>query len=118
MQAAAGVYARRISESAFEDETGVALSLLRLLGVETALGHSYCNAVGNCLNMSVCAYTTDHNKFGVFRACCVLHFSVPARDVARHGVESAFALSAQGAVAGLARRHSPWGLRLRTGAHV
>lgn len=64
-QAVADDYEQRMSESSFEVETGVALSLQKLLGVDTNLGHCNCNMEGNCLNMSICAYTTNHEKFGV-----------------------------------------------------
>jgi hypothetical protein len=39
-------------------EAGVAMSLQKLAGITDEIGHCNCNAAGNCLNMSVCAYTT------------------------------------------------------------
>jgi alpha-mannosidase len=64
-QAVADDYEQRMSESSFEVEAGVALSLKKLLGVEADLGHCNCNTAGNCLNISVCAYTTNNDKFAV-----------------------------------------------------
>jgi alpha-mannosidase len=64
-QAVADDYEQRMSESSFEVEAGVALSLKRLLGTDVDLGHCNCNTAGNCLNISVCAYTTEHDHFAV-----------------------------------------------------
>ena len=63
-------YELRISESHGEVEQGVGLALAQLVG-NTTLGHSMmhcnCNAhVGDCLNMSVCAATTDVESFTMF----------------------------------------------------
>ncbi|KAH8073785.1 hypothetical protein JL720_10856 [Aureococcus anophagefferens] len=53
-------YEQRISESSFEVEAGVAASLAKLLKVDrAAIAHCNCNAAGDCLNMTVCAATTD-----------------------------------------------------------
>lgn len=60
-------YDQRISESSFEVEAGVSLSLSKMLGHDAssslALGHCNCNTAGDCLNISVCAYTTSRNSF-------------------------------------------------------
>ncbi|KAJ1454800.1 galactose mutarotase-like domain-containing protein [Pelagophyceae sp. CCMP2097] len=65
-QSVTGDYEERISESAFEVEAGVALSLAKLLGIDASdVGHCNCNAGGNCLNMSVCAATTGVDSFTV-----------------------------------------------------
>ena len=64
-QSVADDYEQRISESHFEVETGVAKALQKLTGSADALGHCNCNAAGNCLNMSVCAYTTGVDSFSV-----------------------------------------------------
>jgi len=59
-------YEQRISESSFEVEAGVALSLSKLLGTSpSAIEHCNCNAAGNCLNISVCAATTGVDAFHV-----------------------------------------------------
>jgi alpha-mannosidase len=59
-------YEQRISESSFEAEAGVALSLSKMLGLPpTALAHCNCNEAGNCLNMSICAATTSVSEFSV-----------------------------------------------------
>jgi hypothetical protein len=58
-------YAQRISEGHFEVEAGVAMSLQKLAGITDEIGHCNCNAAGNCLNMSVCAYTTGVDEFTV-----------------------------------------------------
>jgi len=64
-QAVANDYEQRMSESSFEVEAGIALSLKKMLGVEADLGHCNCNTAGNCLNVSVCAYTTNNDNFTV-----------------------------------------------------
>eukprot|EP01052_Picozoa_sp_SAG31_P039905 SAG31_NODE_5643_length_2407_cov_1.866551_2_plen_445_part_00 len=64
-QAVADDYSQRISESHFEVEAGVAMSLKKLAGISDEIGHCNCNTAGNCLNMSVCAYTTGANTFTV-----------------------------------------------------
>jgi alpha-mannosidase len=64
-QAVADDYSQRISEGHFEVEAGVAMSLQKLAGIKSALGHCNCNTAGNCLNMSVCAYTTGQDEFTV-----------------------------------------------------
>ena len=58
-------YSQRISEGHFEVEAGVAKSLQKLTGLTHELGHCNCNAAGNCLNMSMCAYTTGVEEFTV-----------------------------------------------------
>jgi alpha-mannosidase len=58
-------YQQRMSESSFEVEAGVALALQRLMGTEVDLGHCNCNTAGNCLNISVCAFTTEKDDFTV-----------------------------------------------------
>jgi hypothetical protein len=58
-------YSQRISEGHFEVEAGVALALKKLTGIKGDIGHCNCNAAGNCLNMSVCAYTTGVEEFTV-----------------------------------------------------
>jgi alpha-mannosidase len=58
-------YSQRISEGHFEVEAGVALALKKLTGIKGEIGHCNCNAAGNCLNMSMCAYTTGVDEFTV-----------------------------------------------------
>jgi alpha-mannosidase len=60
-------YAQRISEGHVEVEAGVALSLRKLAGIPPAaeVGHCNCNAAGNCLNLSMCAFTTAAESFTV-----------------------------------------------------
>eukprot|EP01052_Picozoa_sp_SAG31_P014474 SAG31_NODE_901_length_11133_cov_9.476799_9_plen_718_part_00 len=58
-------YSQRISEGHFEVEAGVGKSLQKLAGITEEIGHCNCNAAGNCLNMSMCAYTTGANVFTV-----------------------------------------------------
>ena len=62
-------YEQRISESSFEVEAGVSLSLARLLGLPASgaksIEHCNCNLAGNCLNMTVCAATTGTEAFAV-----------------------------------------------------
>lgn len=64
-QSVADDYEQRISESHFEVEVGVGLALQKLTGSRNTFGHCNCNEAGNCLNMSVCAYTTDSKSFTV-----------------------------------------------------
>jgi alpha-mannosidase len=64
-QSVADDYEQRISESHFEVETGVAMALKKMSGYSGELGHCNCNAAGNCLNMSVCAFTTNTDAFTV-----------------------------------------------------
>ena len=64
-QSVADDYEQRISESHFEVETGVALALKKIGGFAGDLGHCNCNEAGNCLNMSVCAFTTDNDALSV-----------------------------------------------------
>ena len=73
-QSVSNDYAERISESHFEVEAGVAMSLQKLTGAATGYGHCNCNEAGNCLNLSVCAYTTGKNQFTVTAWCCVSFF--------------------------------------------
>jgi alpha-mannosidase len=58
-------YSQRISEGHFEVEAGVAMALKKLTGIKGDIGHCNCNAAGNCLNMSMCAYTTGVDEFTV-----------------------------------------------------
>ena len=59
-------YSQRISEGHFEVEAGVAQSLAKLTGLPAAeIGHCNCNTAGNCLNISMCAYTTGVDQFTV-----------------------------------------------------
>ena len=58
-------YSQRISEGHFEVEAGVAKSLAKLAGISAEIGHCNCNAAGNCLNISMCAYTTSKDSFTV-----------------------------------------------------
>eukprot|EP00040_Diaphanoeca_grandis_P000572 m.15796 g.15796 ORF g.15796 m.15796 type:complete len:1168 (-) comp10754_c0_seq1:58-3561(-) len=62
-QSVANDYAERISESHIEVEYGVAKSLQKLTGSSAPFGHCNCNEAGNCLNLSVCAYTTGQSSF-------------------------------------------------------
>lgn len=64
-QSVANDYSQRISESHFEVEAGVALSLQKLSGSTAPFGHCNCNSAGNCLNLSVCAYTTGVDNFAM-----------------------------------------------------
>jgi alpha-mannosidase len=64
-QAVADDYSQRISESHFEVEAGVAKSLQKIAGISGEVGHCNCNTAGNCLNMSVCGYTTGVDSFTV-----------------------------------------------------
>ena len=43
----------------------MALSLKKLAGLTGEVGHCNCNAAGNCLNMSMCAFTTGVDAFTV-----------------------------------------------------
>eukprot|EP01064_Diplonema_japonicum_P013576 TRINITY_DN2111_c0_g5_i1.p1 TRINITY_DN2111_c0_g5~~TRINITY_DN2111_c0_g5_i1.p1 ORF type:complete len:1111 (+),score=357.90 TRINITY_DN2111_c0_g5_i1:44-3376(+) len=60
-------YEQRISESHGEVEAGVALSLNKLLGANASFEHCNCNSMGgqNCLNISMCALTTNEASFTV-----------------------------------------------------
>ena len=63
-------YEQRISESHIEAEVGVAKGLSNLLGNDITLGHCNCNSgvgaiAGDCLNISMCAYTTGRTSFQV-----------------------------------------------------
>ena len=64
-QSVADDYEQRISESHFEVEAGVALALQKISGYKGEVGHCNCNEAGNCLNMSVCAFTTGNDEFAV-----------------------------------------------------
>ena len=54
-----------MSESHFEVEAGIGLSLQKLSGITGEIGHCNCNTAGNCLNISLCAYTTGIDQFTV-----------------------------------------------------
>ena len=43
----------------------MAKSIQRLAGIVGEVGHCNCNSAGNCLNISVCAYTTGVKEFTV-----------------------------------------------------
>ena len=60
-------YEMRISESHGEVEEGVALSFNKLMGLNANFEHCNCNSMGgnNCLNISMCATTTDSSTFSV-----------------------------------------------------
>lgn len=58
-------YSQRISEGHFEVEAGVAKSLQKMAGITEEIGHCNCNSAGNCMNMSICAYTTGPSSFKV-----------------------------------------------------
>ena len=58
-------YSQRISEGHFEVEAGVAKSLQKIAGITEEIGHCNCNEAGNCLNISMCAYTTGVDAFTV-----------------------------------------------------
>jgi alpha-mannosidase len=63
-------YEQRISESHIEAEIGVAKGLETLLGNDLVLGHCNCNSgvgaiAGDCLNISMCAYTAGRTSFQV-----------------------------------------------------
>ena len=64
-QAVANDYAQRISESNFEVEAGVSLALKKMAGITGEVHHCNCNTAGNCLNMSMCAFTTGADEFTV-----------------------------------------------------
>lgn len=64
-QDVANDYSQRISEGHFEVEAGVALALQNLTGLTSEIGHCNCNSAGNCLNISMCAYTTGVDEFTV-----------------------------------------------------
>ena len=57
-------YEQRIAESIGEAEDGVGVGLAKMVGVDvsTPLGHCNCVEGGSCLNMSVCAFTSDSSK--------------------------------------------------------
>jgi len=56
-------YEQRIAESSVEAEVGVSLAISKLLGVDASkVTHCNCNAAQDCLNMTVCAATTDATK--------------------------------------------------------
>jgi hypothetical protein len=61
-------YAQRMSESHFEVEAGIELSLRKLTGITGKIGHCNCNTAGCCLNMSVCAYTTGVDDFTISKS--------------------------------------------------
>jgi alpha-mannosidase len=58
-------YSQRISEGHFEVEAGVELALQKMTGISGEIGHCNCNSAGNCLNMSMCAFTTGVDEFTV-----------------------------------------------------
>jgi len=59
-------YEMRISTAQKEVEAGVALSLAKLLGDPTTpLSHCHCHAQNDCLNISVCAATTEKDAFTI-----------------------------------------------------
>ena len=60
-------YSERISESHGEVEDGVALAFNKLMGTSVEFQHCNCNSMGadNCLNISMCATTTDEAEFTV-----------------------------------------------------
>ena len=64
-QSVADDYEQRISESHFEVEAGVAQALQKISGYAGKFGHCNCNEAGNCLNMSVCAFTSGADEFSV-----------------------------------------------------
>jgi hypothetical protein len=64
-QSVADDYEQRISESHFEVEAGVAMALQKISGYTGKFGHCNCNEAGNCLNMSVCSFTTGADEFTV-----------------------------------------------------
>ena len=41
------------------------MALQKLAGISGEVGHCNCNAAGNCLNMSMCSYTTGVDEFTV-----------------------------------------------------
>ena len=43
----------------------MAKALQKLAGITADIGHCNCNVAGNCLNMSMCAYTTGADEFTV-----------------------------------------------------
>ena len=47
------------------DAAGVAAALAKISGSAAGFLHCNCNEAGNCLNLSVCAYTTGKNQFTV-----------------------------------------------------
>jgi len=52
-------YQTRIAQASVEAEAGVAIALGKALGVDAGrLKHCNCNAAEDCLNMTVCAYTS------------------------------------------------------------
>eukprot|EP01064_Diplonema_japonicum_P013575 TRINITY_DN2111_c0_g3_i1.p1 TRINITY_DN2111_c0_g3~~TRINITY_DN2111_c0_g3_i1.p1 ORF type:complete len:1112 (+),score=256.66 TRINITY_DN2111_c0_g3_i1:48-3383(+) len=64
-QDVANDYELRISESHGEVEAGVARSLQKIMGVSAKFEHCNCNSIGgtNCLNISMCAVTTESSSF-------------------------------------------------------
>jgi alpha-mannosidase len=70
-QDVANDYEQRISESHIEAEWGVSKSLAMLMGGNiTTLDHCNCNGnvgaiAGDCLNISMCAFTTGKSAFQV-----------------------------------------------------
>ena len=57
-------YEMRISESSFEVEAGISVSLGKLLSVPPySIEHCNCNVGANCLNMSLCAASTSKSAF-------------------------------------------------------
>lgn len=59
-------YSQRISESSFEVEAGVAVSLSKLAKVgAAAISHCNCNTAGDCLNMTICPATAGKDHFSV-----------------------------------------------------
>ena len=69
-QDVANDYAQRISESHIEVEAGVSKSWAKLLGGGITLSHCNCNGGegaigGDCMNISVCTYTTGKSAFDV-----------------------------------------------------
>eukprot|EP00971_Amphidinium_carterae_P239771 4760004-Amphidinium_carterae.1 len=60
-------YAQRMAESAKEVEAGIGKSLQKLMGIDSDFFHCNCNSEGplDCLNISMCAFTTTHDSFRV-----------------------------------------------------
>jgi alpha-mannosidase len=60
-------YALRMAASSIEAEAGVGKSLQKLVGTDADIFHCNCNSDGakDCLNATMCAFTTSHDSFKV-----------------------------------------------------
>jgi alpha-mannosidase len=60
-------YAQRMTDSMRETEVGIGKSLQKLMGTDSEIYHCNCNSDGakDCLNVTMCAFTSSHDHFKV-----------------------------------------------------